>query len=487
MVSDQTCVLWIRKDFRFNDNQALIEASKFKEMIPTFVWDDHDLKPWSTGGASKWWLHHTLNQFKKALKDRGSDLLILKGSPEEQITKLCRQSNASAVLFNHSHNPFELKVEQKLRKHLDSQNIATHSFHGSLLCPTDSLLKADGSPYLVYTPFWRNFLKKYKPQSIQGPLKLPSLPAKITSLCVGIESLALLPPLKWHENFHHYWSVGEEAAEKKVKEFIKKGLESYNSDRDLPSQDGTSRLSPHLHFGEIHPQRILSMVESKFGALETIKDPNIIQFCKEVLWREFSYHLLHHFPKTPSQPLRDAFKKFPWKKNQKLFKAWSKGLTGYPIVDAGMRQLWETGWMHNRVRMITASFLVKHLGIPWQDGAKWFWDTLVDADLASNTQGWQWTSGCGADAAPFFRIFNPITQGEKFDPQGQYASQWCPELSKLPPKWIYRPWEAPKHILKQAGVTLGDNYPLPIVDHKEAREKALWNYDWIKEPKGIGT
>ena len=255
---------------------------------------------------------------------------------------------------------------------------------------------------------------------------------------------------------------------------------SYNRFRDFPSNEGTSKLSPHLHFGEIHPQRVLYLIYKKFGELSQISDVNIKQFCKEILWREFSYHLLKHFPRTEKEPLREAFKSFPWRNNNKKFTLWTQGKTGYPMVDAGMRQLLTTGWMHNRVRMITASFLVKHLGIPWQEGAKWFLKTLLDADLANNTQGWQWVAGCGADAAPFFRIFNPITQGEKFDPKGYYVSHWCPELKNLPSQWIYRPWEAPQDVLLEAKVSLGDNYPYPIVDHKIARNKALWDYESIK-------
>ena len=487
MVVKRTAILWIRNDFRLNDNLALIESLKYDRVIPTFVWDKEDPNPWHPGAASKWWLHHTLLAFKKKFKKLASDLIFLHGNPQDQILKLAKTIDASEVLWNNSHNPFDHKAEKSLQAVLNAEDIGTHSVRGSLLCSTDSLLKKDGSPYLVYTPFWQNFLKKYKVQHLSKPQKLPPLPAKAKSLGCSIDSFGLLPSLTWHKNFHHFWIVGEKEAERKLKTFISGGLKSYDTGRNLPFEGGTSKLSPHLHFGEIHPQRILYEIKKNFGDLSTIRDSNIIQFCKEILWREFSYHLIHHFPQTPLQPFRDAFKIFPWKKNKKLFNAWTKGQTGYPVVDAGMRQLWKTGWMHNRVRMITASFLIKHLGIPWQEGARWFWDTLVDADLASNTQGWQWTAGCGADAAPFFRIFNPITQGEKFDPQGLYAARWCPELSSLPPRWIYRPWEASVQTLKEAGVILGTDYPYPIVDHKEAREQALWNYNGMRGPKAMAA
>ena len=474
-------ILWIRNDFRLNDNLALEAAAKFDELIPVYIWNDDDPSPWKPGGASQWWLHQTLGIFKQRWLDLGSNLVILRGDPEHEIAKLAKQNRETTVLWNRSYDPSESKKVAGVTSSLEELNIPFHPFQGSLLSDPKDLLKKDGSPYLVYTPFWRNFLTKYSPQKVAKPRNIPPIPKEFRNMGCEVGELNLLPNLSWHDGFHDYWQPGEDSALKKTKLFIKKSLEKYNTARDLPAVKGTSMLSPHLHFGEIHPQRILSLISEEFGPIEKIHNPNMIQFCKEILWREFSYNLLLHFPKTPKQPLREAFKSFPWKKNKRLFTAWKKGQTGYPIVDAGMRQLWKTGWMHNRVRMITASFLIKHLNIPWQEGSKWFWDTLVDADLASNTQGWQWTAGCGADASPFFRIFNPITQGEKFDPGGEYAARWCPELSSLPSKWIYRPWEAPKGILDQAEVELGVHYPHPIVDHKEARGKALWNYEWMKK------
>lgn len=476
MAKKQTAILWIRNDFRLHDNLALTEAAKFDELIPVYVWNEADLNPWRPGGPSKWWLHHALKLFQKRLADLGSDLILLKGPPEEQILQIAKKSGASTVLWNHSYDPSQSNkvkaVQEALRLEFELK-----SFQGNILCPPEELCKKDGSPYLVYTPFWKNFLSKYTLPTVTKTKKLPPVPKEVTGIGCRVEELNLLSDLLWHEEFHTYWKPGEEEALKKVRNFFKKNIQKYNCARDLPDTEGTSRLSPHFHFGEIHPQRVLRMLADKYGDLNKIRDPNVIQFMKEILWREFSYHLLQHFPKTPTQPLRESYKAFPWKKNQKLFTAWTKGKTGYPIVDAGMRQLWQTGWMHNRVRMITASFLIKHLGISWKEGAKWFWDTLVDADLANNTQGWQWTAGCGADAAPFFRIFNPIIQGEKFDPDGKYAARWCPELQKLSPTWIYRPWEAPEKELAKANITLGVDYPYPIVDHKEARNRALWKYE----------
>ncbi|MCB9229620.1 MAG: deoxyribodipyrimidine photo-lyase [Deltaproteobacteria bacterium] len=484
MGKKRTAILWIRNDFRIKDNFALSQAEQYDEVLPVFIWNDKDKNPWKRGAASKWWLHHTILQFRESLKSYGSQLILLRGSPEEEILRVARLVQASDVLCNHTHHPHDLIADQTLQGLLEKEGICFQSFHGSLLCPVDELCKKDGEPYLVYTPFWKNFLKTYEIKILVRPKTVPPVPQKAKNSGCSVEDLNLLPRQKWHEAFHLHWSVGEAASEKKLKDFIAKGLMSYDKLRDFPATDGTSTLSPHLHFGEIHPQRVLYEIVKKFGKLSDIKNENVMQFCREILWREFSYHLLHHFPDTPDEPLRERFRNFPWKNNKKGLHAWCRGQTGYPVVDAGMRQLWSVGWMHNRVRMISASFLVKHLGIPWQEGAKWFWDTLVDADLANNTQGWQWTAGCGADAAPFFRIFNPITQGEKFDPDGSYIARWCPELGRLAPKWICRPWEAPVHILNEAGVRLGDNYPLPIVDHKEAREQALWNYESLKSQAG---
>ena len=482
MSKPRTAILWIRNDFRLNDNEALCLGTEYDQLLPVYVLNDLEL-PFKRGEASRWWLHHTLDAFKKSLEKIGSDLLLLKGSPEDVLLQLASELKADTILWNRSYNPYDADPVSKLMLKAKQQNIATQGCKGSVLCEKEFLLKDDGSPYKVYTAFWRNFVKKYEMITLDKPKYLPPLPPSYKEKSISLSELELLPKIGWDAEFPEYWQVGELNARKKVKRFIDDGVDQYNELRDNPHLDGTSRLSPHLHFGEIHPQRILQMVVSKFGPLSSLSDKNIIQYCKEILWREFSYHLLQHFPKTTHKPLNPDFENFPYQDDAELFKAWCRGNTGYPIVDAGMRQLWRTGWMHNRVRMITASFLIKHLGIHWSKGAAWFWDTLVDADLASNTQGWQWTAGCGADAAPFFRIFNPITQGEKFDPKGQYAARWCPELAKLPPKWIYRPWEASESELRKAGVRLGENYPHPIVDHREARERALANYEKVKKKR----
>ncbi|MDD9950889.1 MAG: deoxyribodipyrimidine photo-lyase [Zetaproteobacteria bacterium] len=481
MNSPKTAILWIRRDLRLHDNQALLHSLNFQQVVPCFIWEDTPSTEWRMGAASKWWLHHSLHAFQQSLKKLGSDLVLVKGTPEKKLVELAQHYGASSILWNRSYNPQEAPTIQALMRAAGQQGLEVIACQGNLLCEKSALLKDDGNPYKVYTAFWRKFIKVYTPTCQAKPTQLPALPQAPYTKTATLADLNLLPDIPWDAGFNEYWHPGEEHALTKMRTFLKQGVLRYKSDRDQPHLAGTSMLSPHLQFGEIHPQRILQHIVDTFGPLGQLTDPNIIQFTKEVLWREFSYHLLQHFPHTPNQPLVKAFQHFPYQKNKVWFKAWTKGQTGYPIVDAGMRQLWHTGWMHNRVRMITASFLIKHLGVHWLEGAKWFWDTLVDADLASNTQGWQWTAGCGADAAPFFRIFNPITQGEKFDPQGLYAARWCPELRHLPAKWIYKPWEAPSHELKKAGIHLGTDYPYPIVDHKESRERALSQYEEIKK------
>ena len=481
MVNNKISLLWIRNDFRLRDNLALLEASKYKYMIPFYIWDESDTNLAMPGSASKWWLHQSLNIFQEKLQKKGSNLLILKGKTEVVFEQIIKEFKTSIVIWNRSYNPKEADKVKSIQKLCKKFCIDTKTYSGNTLCSKDFLLKKDGTPYLVYTPFWKNFLSKYKNTILNEPKTLPPFIQKIKIKNFHIKDLNLLPKIKWYNDFEKYWKPGEDSAYKIIENFIKNNIISYKIQRDIPSQEGTSLLSPHLHFGEIHPHRVLFLIEKKYGALKEIKDENIIQFVKEIIWREFSYHLLQHFPHIINQPLRPEFKNFPWKKNKKLFTAWTRGQTGYPIVDAGMRQLWQTGWMHNRVRMITASFLIKHLNISWQEGAHWFWDTLVDADIASNTQGWQWTAGCGADAAPFFRIFNPITQGEKFDPNGTYIRKWCPELSKLPNKFISKPWEASTEILLKAGINLGTDYPKPIVNHSSARNQALMNYEFMRK------
>jgi deoxyribodipyrimidine photo-lyase len=474
-----TTLVWFRQDLRVSDNPALSAAVEAGEpVIPLYIHSPQEEGAWEPGGATKWWLHHSLQALTNDLQALGSRLVLRSGESRQILAEIVKESGAKKVLWNRRYEPVIIARDAKIKEWLKAEGLAAESFNGSLLCEPWDGCKADGTPYQVYTPFWKNLSAKGfgvpplpTPRSVPAPKKWPS--------AISLDDLVLLPKISWAERFSELWNPGSQGAKDNLDIFLKRAITEYDQGRNLPAESGTSRLSPHLHFGEISPNQIVDAVRTEFkdralkGGIET--------YIKEIVWREFAYHLLYHFPETPEQPLRKDFLKFPWAKDKKLLHAWQRGLTGYPVIDAGMRELWKVGWMHNRVRMIAGSFLVKDLLIPWQDGARWFWDTLVDADLASNTLGWQWTAGCGADAAPYFRVFNPTLQGEKFDPMGEYVKRWVPELSGLPAKWIHRPWEAPAEVLKAARVSLGDNYPRPIVDHGEARDAALDAYEQLKE------
>ena len=355
-----------------------------------------------------------------------------------------------------------------MKTSLRNAGMKAESFNGNLLHEPHLVKTLSGNPFQVFTPFWKNCLANLKfGTPLKAPKKLAPFGKPLKSLEVA--KLGLLPKIKWDAEMRASWDPTRKGAEKRLKDFVAAPVKAYPTDRDIPKLDGTSKLSPYLHFGQISPLEIVDAVRTA-GYLGTKGGE---KYVAEVGWREFSQHLIHHFPETPDRPLRKEFEKFPWQPDKKLLRAWQVGRTGYPIVDAGMRQLWQTGWQHNRVRMIAASVLVKHLLQPWQEGAKWYWDTLVDADLGANTMGWQWAGGCGADAAPYFRVFNPVLQGLKFDPDGEYVRRWVPELAKLPTEWIHKPWEAPIHVLAEAGITLGKDYPAPLVGLIEGRDRAL--------------
>jgi len=476
-----TSIVWFRRDLRLQDNPALKAALLTNHPVIAVYIHEPETCEWSMGAASKWWLHHSLSSLQQALRQRGSDLLIIKGDAEHELNKLCRKFNSHHVFWNRRYDPDSIENDTVIKEALLANGIEVKSFNGSLLTEPCAGLKKDGTPYRVFTPYWKSIQKRgvdlffFTP-----PEKFPALPDSIASQYKqSITSLQLLPDISWTTRIEKTWQPGEAGAMTHLEEFLDEAIFHYPVERDIPFTRGTSRLSPHLHFGEISPWRIsqgiqeCSACNTKTG---TIKATEVYQ--RQLAWRDFAHQLLYHFPHTANEPLDQRFKAFPWKRNyHKPLTQWKQGMTGIPIVDAGMRELRQTGWMHNRVRMITASLLCKNLLIPWQEGAKWFWDTLVDADLANNTMGWQWTAGCGADAAPFFRIFNPVRQGERFDPQGHYVRNWIPELAALPNKWIHHPWDAPQEILDQAHVLPGKNYPNPIVDLSESRTRALaiWN------------
>ena len=467
-------IVWFRQDLRLQDNPALAAAlQRGGAVLPVYILDAAGEGDWPAGGASRWWLHHSLAALDVALRERGSRLLLAKGESGAVLRSLVKKSGAGAVYWNRRYEPAIIARDKVLKADLLAAGVDVKSFNASLLFEPHTVQNKSGGPFQVFTPFWRHCLAL----PVDEPVKLPrgDFPAPVAwPVSLALAELELLPTIKWDAGLAAAWVPGEAAALKQLKQFTTGAMAEYADRRNLPDVDGTSALSPYLHFGEIGPRQIWVAVRAlskDSGVFPANRGGQV--FLSEVGWREFAYHLLFHFPQTPREPLRKEFAAFPWQKNPKQLLAWQKGRTGYPIVDAGLRQLWTTGWMHNRVRMIVASFLVKHLRISWEEGAAWFWDTLVDADLASNTLGWQWTAGCGADAAPYFRIFNPFLQGAKFDPEGYYVRRWVPELARMPAEFIHQPWEAPLHVLAEAGVKLGSEYPQPLVDHGEARDAAL--------------
>lgn len=464
----EATIIWFRKDLRLEDNPAFTAACERGEaLLPVYIWCPEEEGNWSLGAASRWWLHHSLTALQAELKVLGLPLIIRHGPALDTLKQLIKDSHAKAVFWNRRYEPASLKRDTEVKKNLlEEVGVEVRSFQANLLFEPWTVTNKEGKPFQVFTPFWKSCLSKPEPLA---PLPLPKkIPSGAQTSSLSVDELQLLPKIAWDEEIKKTWTPGTIMAKKYLKTFLHERVQTYHEDRDFPCKEGVSFLSPYLHFGEISPRMIWQTVRTAH-----LKGEGPDCFLKQLGWREFAHHLLFHFPETPEEPLRAQFLKFPWSQNQDHLSLWQKGKTGYPIVDAGMRQLWKTGYMHNRVRMIVGSFLVKDLLLSWTCGAAWFWDTLVDADLANNTLGWQWVGGCGADAAPYFRIFNPITQGKKFDPEGEYVRRWIPEISGLSNQWIHNPWEAPEIVLRQAGIILGKDYPRPIVDHNEARIKAL--------------
>ncbi len=466
-------IVWFRQDLRLADNPALwAAAGSGAAILPVYVLDDENAGLWKMGGASRVWLHHSLKALNESLDGK---LVFLKGDAAVQIPSLAQETGASGVYWNRCYEPWRIARDKHIKQALGDMRIDAHSYNGSLLWEPWDVLKGDGTPYKVFTPFYRNgCLSKDVPRT---PLKKPEKILFAVYKGLSLERLALLPQKpepRWDNAMSGDWVMGEAGAQKALHHFIDHGLHGYKEGRNYMAKDNVSRLSPRLHFGEISPNQAWHAAKAK-------KSSDADNFCFELGWREFSYSLLYHFPDLPTKNFQPRFDAFPWDANDTALDAWQRGLTGYPIVDAGMRELWETGYMHNRVRMVVGSFLVKHLRLHWVAGEKWFWDCLYDADLANNAASWQWIAGSGADAAPYFRIFNPVTQGEKFDPDGAYVRRYVPELKDMPDKYIHKPWEAPPMILKAAGVDLGATYPKPIVDHTAARALALAAFGKTKE------
>jgi deoxyribodipyrimidine photo-lyase len=438
---------WFRLDLRLSDNPVLDAAAESGYKItPVFIWAPEEEGDWSPGAASRWWLHRSLQSLDTELRRRGSGLVLRRGPSLNALKRLIRETGARAVFWNRRYEPDLRRRDTAIQKKLESDGLKVATYNSALLFEPEEIRTSSGGPFRVFTPFWKACLASAGPDFSRNPppvgwsRDLPESDA--------LDSFRLEPEIDWAGGLRDSWQPGESGAWKLLQRFVDSSIETYADKRDFPALSGTSRLSPHLHFGEVSPRRIRAACVRKSS--KTSGD-----FLRQLGWREFAYHLLYHYPDTPDKPLRSQYAQFPWRRDPKRLKQWQRGRTGFPIVDAGMRELWTTGWMHNRVRMIVGSFLVKHLMVSWTEGARWFWDTLVDADLANNTLGWQWTAGCGADAAPYFRIFNPTLQAARFDPQESYIRNWIPELGT-------------------------PEYPEPILDHRAARQRALETFARIK-------
>ena len=464
-------VCWFRYNLRLHDNPPLQRALEMAQaeqrpVIPVFVFDEASHGDWPLGAASKWWLHHALTDLDQQLQAIGSRLLLRQGvSALDVLKQLIDETGATDLVYEARYEPAYREIDKQLESHL---GVVCHRYSANYLIEPESLLNQQGKPYQVFTPFWRAALKQLNPsQPTPPPSHLPS--PEQWPVSESLEALKLLPSIAWDPGFYEAWDPTRSGAEQRLGYTLSHVLTPYDDGRNVPAQDGTSKLSPYLHWGQISPREVWHAIQNA-GPLSVGANT----YLSEIGWREFAYQMLYYFPQTPNEPLKEKFKRFPWRDvsqtdSRRDLAAWQTGQTGYPIVDAGMRQLWRTGWMHNRVRMIVGSLLVKHLLLPWQEGARWFWDTLVDADLASNTLGWQWIGGCGADASPYFRVFNPITQGEKFDLAGHYVKHWVPEIDTVNPKLIHKPWESSAGSLFKAK----QHYPAPIVDHAVGRQRAL--------------
>lgn len=466
-------LVWFGANLRLKDNPALAAAvATGLPVVPAFVWPpETDVAEYAPGAASRWWLHRSLSRLEEGLRALGLRLVVRRGPEAETLIAVASECGAQRIFRNRVYAPRAWHRESAIAEQLAAAGITIEILQGNLLFEPGSMRASSGGPFQIFTPFWRAVWNR------RGELRAPApAPNTVASparwpLSIPIAELGLEPSIDWAAGMRAAWTPGEAGAQDRLRQFAKGASADYAVERDRPDHDGTSRLSPHLHFGEVSPQQIWYAVAERPGAES---------YLRQLAWREFSYHLLCAFPETVSEPFNPQFRQFPWRRNRSRLAAWQKGQTGYPMVDAAMRQLWTTGWMHNRARMIVASFLVKHLLIPWQEGAAWFLETLVDADLANNTMGWQWVAGCGVDPAPYFRVFNPVLQGQKFDPDGDYVRAWVPELRELPAEHIHEPWNTPPLSLAAAGVRLGENYPLPVVDHGKARAAALAAYAEMK-------
>lgn len=467
-----TAIVWFRRDLRLADHPALSAACAAHErVLPVYIHAPHEEGDWAPGGASRWWLHHSLGDLQSQLREQGVSLHVRRGDSLAVLRELIEATGASAVYWNRLYEPAGIARDSTVKVALREQGVEAHSFNGSLWFEPWQLETKQQTPYRVFTPFWRNL----RPQlSVTPPLPVPTMRGMEAEGGLALESLGLRPSIRWDGGLHESWRPGEQGAWECLEIFADDAVTDYGHARDLPARHGTSHLSPHLHFGEISSRQIHHALAGRAAAVDARRRPDIEPFLRELGWREFAHHLLYHFPTTPTANFDARFDRFPWAAdNQAWLERWRRGRTGIPLVDAGMRELWHTGWMHNRVRMVVASFLCKNLRQHWHHGARWFWDTLVDADLANNTLGWQWVAGSGADAAPYFRVFNPVSQAQKFDAQGEYLRRWLPELRDAPLPLLHEPW-------KDAALLKRSGYPAPMIDLGESRAAALSAYQSMR-------
>ncbi len=471
-MSHANVIHWFRQDLRLNDNPALFAAANAGRVLPVFILDTVNAGSHAMGAASQVWCHHALQALSAALQHR---LAIYQGDPQVILQQLCEQHDIQEVHWNRCYEPWRIQRDQIIKSDLKAQGITVTTHNGSLLWEPWQVKKQDGTHYKVFTPYYRKGCLMVEPPRM--PLDAPNELAThvLPKDSLTVDALQLCPQHPWHIDLISSWDISEQGAHKRLSSFIHEHVEQYRQGRDFPSMHATSRLSPYLHHGLLSPN------QAWYAARESGDSSSVDLFCSELGWREFSYSQLYYNPGLATENLQNKFDQFPWLEDADALRAWQYGQTGIPMVDAGMRELYQTGYMHNRVRMIVGSFLVKNCLMHWHHGERWFWDCLFDADYASNSAGWQWIAGCGADAAPFFRIFNPVTQGQKFDPDGVYIKQYCPELTNMPIKHLHAPWQAKSDVLQQAGVELGVDYPLPIVDLKTSRERALEAFKSLKK------
>ncbi len=471
-MSQATVIVWFRQDLRLEDNPALVRAVRTGQVLPIYICDDETAGDMRDGAAGRWWLHHALADLNRQLDGR---LRFYRGRARQLVPQLAEIHGVEAVFWNRCYEPWRIVRDKAIKSDLTQRGVTVESDNGSLLWEPWEVLKNDGTPYRVFTPFYRRGCLGAAPP--REPLPAPQAIEFADGddrLAVPLDALELLPKIRWDRTLEPHWTIGADGAQQRLREFLDHGLNGYREGRNFPARQNVSRLSPNLHWGGMSPNQVW------YAADAAGESDDLDHFKSELGWREFSYSLLYHFPDLPTRNLQQSFDRFPWRSDNEALRRWQRGRTGIPIVDAGMRELWQTGYMHNRVRMIVGSFLVKNLQQHWHHGERWFRDCLVDADLANNSASWQWIAGCGADAAPFFRIFNPVTQGRKFDPDGAYTRRFVPELAKLQDDLLFSPWEAPPTVLAASGVRLGETYPEPMVDLKRSRQAALDAYRQIK-------